>query len=169
MSTTPLSAALHRLKKNLRFEGCALSGHGVREARVSLIVVIWLSIDSLKGCRRSIECRASHGPACIRLRNPRRIGYRKKAACSGGALTSSTAHKTLHSRSIPFAMRRTSGQTLKALRIFPKRLTQFEHLLDPAQGLPSAFLVFDEREPNMLVTLLAEANARAHRYLGLNQ
>jgi hypothetical protein len=47
-------------------------------------------------------------------------------------------------------------------------LACFEHLLDASQGLSGAFFVFDEREANMLVAVLAKSDAGAHGNLGID-
>ena len=62
---------------------------------------------------------------------------------------------------------RCSGGDRRAARGGCRRDAGFlEELTDVAAGLPDAVLVFDQRQTDMAVAVLAEADARAHRDLG---
>ena len=43
-----------------------------------------------------------------------------------------------------------------------------EHLLDAAQRLPGSLFVLDQREANVFVSVLTEADSRADRNLGFD-
>ena len=52
---------------------------------------------------------------------------------------------------------------------FRPPLARLEHLLNSAQGLPRALFVFDEREAYVVISMITEPNAWAHRDLGVNE
>src|ERR1019366_9753135 len=44
-----------------------------------------------------------------------------------------------------------------------------EHVFDAPRRLPRARLVFDQRDAHVVVAIVAEADARRHRHLGLGE